>query len=373
MSVKHLFLQKISLVNFKNHIHADVDFSENVNCIIGSNGSGKTNLLDAIFYLSMCKSYLNPIDSQNINFYERFFVIQGDFVKNEEPQKIYCGVKKGTKKVFKKNNVTYEKLGNHIGNFPVVMISPYDRNLIREGSDVRRKWMDGIIAQFDKAFLKDLIKYNKVLDQRNALLKNMNSFGFFNRESIEVWDEQLVALGSKIFERRNSFLNDFIPIFQKYYKALTENKEKVGVEYKSQLLDGDFMGQLKVAEQKDFRKQYSTVGTHKDDLVFTIHGHPVKKFGSQGQQKSFLIALRLAQFDWLKDQLDVTPVLLLDDIFDKLDNQRVAYLMKLVSDNNFGQVFVTDTDKKRVESIFSSIETPFNEYGFDDEGQLLKI
>ena len=373
MSNSQLFLEKISLVNFKNHLHASIHFSENVNCIIGSNGSGKTNLLDAIFYLSMCKSYLNPIDSQNVNFDEKFFVIQGEFFKNEKKDQVYCGVKKGTKKVFKKNNVTYEKLGEHIGLFPVVMISPYDRNLILEGSEIRRKWMDGIIAQFDKDYLKDLIKYSKVLTQRNALLKNMNSFGFFNRESMEVWDEQLVVLGNKIFERRKIFLEEFIPIFQSYYEALTENKEEVGVTYKSQLLEGDFLEQLKSAEQNDFRKQYSTVGTHKDDLIFTIHGHPVKKFGSQGQQKSFLIALRLAQFDWLKKQLNAVPILLLDDIFDKLDNQRVAYLMKLVSDNNFGQVFVTDTDKERVKNIFSSINTSYNEYGFDDEGELIKI
>jgi DNA replication and repair protein RecF len=372
MQIDELFLEKINLVNFKNHKQTELEFSENVNCIIGRNGSGKTNVLDAVFYLSMCKSYLNPIDSQNINFEEKFFVIQGIFSSKGESEKIYCGVKKGAKKIFKRNNVVYEKLGEHIGRFPVVMISPYDRNLISEGSDTRRKWMDGIIAQTNKDFLAHLVKYLKVIEQRNALLKNMSGFGFFNRESIEVWDEQMIFLGEKIHAERKSFLEAFIPIFQKYYKELTGNKELVGLSYKSQLLEGDFAKQLKEAEKKDLRKQYSTVGVHKDDLVFTIHDYPVKKFGSQGQQKSFLIALRLAQFEWLKAQLNATPILLLDDIFDKLDNQRVGYLMQLVSTSRFGQVFVTDTERARVDEIFSKINIPFNAYGFKESGELVR-
>jgi DNA replication and repair protein RecF len=372
MQSNELFLDKINLVNFKNHKQTELIFSEDINCIVGQNGSGKTNILDAIFYLSMCKSYLNPIDSQNINFDEKFFVIQGTFSSKGDTEKIYCGVKRGAKKVFKRNNVAYEKLGEHIGKFPVVMISPYDRNLISEGSDTRRKWMDGIIAQTDKVFLAVLVKYLKVVEQRNALLKNMSSYGFFNRESIEVWDEQMIELGEKIHFERKQFLEAFIPIFQRYYKELTGNTESVGLSYKSQLLDGDFTEQLRNAERQDMRKQYSTVGVHKDDLVFTIHGHPVKKFGSQGQQKSFLIALRLAQFEWLKDQLSAKPILLLDDIFDKLDNQRVEYLMQLVSTSRFGQVFVTDTDKARVNHIFNQIKTSFNAYSFKENGELVR-
>lgn len=372
MQHNELFLEKINLVNFKNHKQTELCFSENLNCIIGKNGSGKTNVLDAIFYLSMCKSYLNPIDSQNINFDEKFFVIQGNFLAKGETEKIYCGVKRGAKKVFKRNNVTYEKLGEHIGRFPVVMISPYDRNLISEGSDTRRKWMDGIIAQTNKDFLANLVKYLKVVEQRNALLKNMSGYGFFNRESIEVWDEQMIQLGEKIHNERKQFLAVFIPIFQRYYKELTGNTEIVGLAYKSQLLEGDFAEQLREAERHDMRKQYSTVGVHKDDLVFTIHDHLVKKFGSQGQQKSFLIALRLAQFEWLKDQLSAKPILLLDDIFDKLDNHRVGYLMQLVSTSRFGQVFVTDTERSRVDHIFNQINIPFNAYGFKENGELLR-
>jgi DNA replication and repair protein RecF len=280
-------------------------------------------------------------------------------VKESSSDQIYCGVKKGTKKVFKKNKVQYEKLAEHIGSYPSVMISPYDRNLITEGSELRRKWMDGIIAQFDRDFLNDLVKYGKVLDQRNALLKNMADFGFFNRESIAVWDEQLVTYGQRIFSARSAFLDEFISIFQKYYDDLSDNKETVGLEFKSHLLEGDFLIQLKAAERQDHRKQYTTIGVHKDDLIFTINGHPVKKFGSQGQQKSYLIALKLAQFEWLTTHLNVKPVMLLDDIFDKLDNKRVGRLMELVSDNSFGQVLVTDTDEDRVKRIFDNINLPF--------------
>ena len=356
---KSMFLEKISLVNFKNYKLADIELSNEVNCFIGQNGSGKTNLLDAVYYLSMCKSYLNPIDSQNILFDESFFVVQGVWNKENKSDHIYCGIKKGTKKVFKKNKVLYEKLSEHIGQFPVVMISPYDRNLILEGSEVRRKWMDGIIAQFNRGYLDDLIRYGKILEQRNALLKNMSEFGFFNRESIEVWDEQLVQCGNKIHKVRLEFLEDFIPVFQKYYQWLTSDKEEVSLAYKSQLIDNDFLTMLKEAERRDFQKQYSTVGTHKDDLVFTIKEHPIKKFGSQGQQKSYLIALRLSQFEWLNNHLGVKPVLLLDDIFDKLDNERVERLMKMVSDKDFGQVLVTDTDFSRVQAIFENINTPY--------------
>jgi DNA replication and repair protein RecF len=354
-----MHVEKLSIVNFKNYRQVELELSPEINCFVGSNGAGKTNLLDAIHYLSMCRSYLNPIDSQNILFEEQFFVIQGLWVKESSSDQIYCGVKKGTKKVFKKNKVQYEKLAEHIGSYPSVMISPYDRNLITEGSELRRKWMDGIIAQFDRDFLNDLVKYGKVLDQRNALLKNMADFGFFNRENIEVWNEQLVTYGQRIFSARSAFLDEFISVFQKYYDDLSDNKETVGLEFKSHLLEGDFLIQLKAAERQDHRKQYTTIGIHKDDLIFTINGHPVKKFGSQGQQKSYLIALKLAQFEWLTTHLNVKPVMLLDDIFDKLDNKRVGRLMELVSDNSFGQVLVTDTDEDRVKRIFDSINLPF--------------
>ncbi len=353
-----MYLKRLSAVNFKNYDQVEIEFSAEVNCFVGQNGAGKTNLLDAVHYLSMCKSYLNPVDKQNIRFDENFFVLQSVWDKNEKEVDVYCGVKAGSKKIFKKNKVEYEKLSEHIGQFPSVMISPYDRNLISEGSEIRRKWMDGIISQFDAQFLDAIIKYAKVLVQRNAVLKQMGDFGFFNRESIEVWDQQLVRYGNIVFEKRNQFITEFLPVFKKYYALLSDDKENVGFEYRSQLAEQDFQSLLAQSQKQDMRRQYSTVGVHKDDLIFTINDHQIKKFGSQGQQKSYLIALRLAQFEWLKMHLGLKPILLLDDIFDKLDNERVQRLMQLVHNHEFGQVLVTDTDKNRVEAIFSAIEIP---------------
>jgi DNA replication and repair protein RecF len=350
-----MFIQSLSLVNFRNHSDAEFHFVDGVNCIVGRNGAGKTNVLDAVHYLSMCRSYLNPIDRQNVQFNEPFFVIQGDWMKNEQSFTLYCGVKIGAKKVFKKNKKEYDRLADHIGQFPVVMISPYDADLISEGSEVRRRWMDGIISQFDRTYLEQLQRYNKVVEQRNALLKQNYENGFFSRESIEIWDDQLVRYGTAIHEKRVQFLTAFIPLFQHYYQWISSNQEVVTMSYESALNDTTLDQLLKDAFPKDSRVQYTSVGTHRDDVGFLIEGQPIKKFGSQGQQKSFLIALRLAQFDWLKNRLSIAPVLLLDDIFDKLDNFRVAQLMSLVSQNTFGQVLVTDTDEIRVSGIFQAI------------------
>ncbi|MFT6246261.1 MAG: DNA replication and repair protein RecF [Crocinitomicaceae bacterium] len=296
---------------------------------------------------------MNVIDKQNIRFDQPFFSIQGQWHKDGAKTAIHCAVKVGSKKIFKRNKKEYEKLADHIGQFPAVMISPYDRDLISEGSELRRRWMDGIISQFDRRYLDSIQKYAKVVAQRNALLKNMAEHRMFDRESIEIWDHQMIELGLDIFEKRKSFLNEFIPVFQKHYDAIGHVDEEVHLVYKSQLSDAPFVDLLKQYEKKDAYTRYSNVGVHRDDLVFQIKGHPVKKFGSQGQQKSFIIALRLAQYEWLKSHLNTQPVLLLDDIFDKLDHIRVERLMKLVSDQFFGQVLVTDTDIERVEKIFS--------------------
>lgn len=347
-----MHLQNLHLVNFKNYEEAEIELSDGINCFVGKNGVGKTNILDAVHYLSICKSYMNVIDRQNIRFDQPFFVIQGDWQKEEKSVNIHCGVKIGAKKTFKRNKKEYEKLADHIGEFPVVMISPYDRDLISEGSEMRRKWMDGIIAQFDKHYLDLIQRYAKVLQQRNALLKNMAEHRLFDRESIEVWNEQMVELGQQIYEKRKAYVEEFVPVFQKHYNSIGLQNEKVDVIYRSHLSEGDFMNQLLVSERKDAQTRYSNIGVHRDDLVFQIKDHPVKKFGSQGQQKSFLIALRLAQYEWLKNHLGVLPVLLLDDIFDKLDNDRVERLITLVADNFFGQVLVTDTEHERVERIF---------------------
>ena len=347
-----MHLKTLQLINFKNYEDIELSLSDGINCFTGPNGSGKTNVLDAIYYLSMCKSYLNSIDRQNIRFNEHFFVIQGNWIKEEKEINIHCAVKNGAKKVFKRNKNEYEKLADHIGQFPSVMISPYDRDLIIEGSETRRKWIDGIISQFNRKYLDNLQRYQKVVEQRNALLKNMYENRLFDRESIEVWNDQMSLLGTLIYNDRKSFLEEFIPIFQRNYNFIGLESEDVHLDYKSQLNQGKLEDLLVEFEQKDAFSQYSNFGIHKDDLLFTIKGHPVKKFGSQGQQKSFLIALKLAQYEWLKKHLEVNPVLLLDDIFDKLDNERVKRLMELVSQQHFGQVFVTDTDFNRIKKIF---------------------
>ena len=350
-----MYLESLHLINFKNYIEVEVSLSSGINCFVGKNGAGKTNILDAVHYLSICKSYMNAIDRQNIRFDQPFFVIQGNWLKDDTIININCAVKSGAKKVFRKNKKEYEKLADHIGQFPAVMISPYDRNLISEGSELRRKWMDGIISQFDRKYLESIQRYGKVLNQRNALLKNMAEHRLFDQEAIEVWDIQLVSLGNDIHKKRNAFLEEFIPVFKKHYDTIGSEQEEVSMVYRSQLNESSFDDLLRQFQQKDAYTCYSNVGIHKDDLIFQIKGHLVKKFGSQGQQKSFIIALRLAQYEWLKSHLRVSPLLLLDDIFDKLDQSRVEKLIKLVANNFFGQVLVTDTDLERVQTIFSGI------------------
>ena len=354
-----MHLSSLSLINFKNYQQAEFRFDAGVNCLVGKNGSGKTNILDAVHYLSMCKSYLNPIDRQNIHFGEHFFVIQGSWEEEGSEQEVYCGVKAGHKKIIKRNKVEYERLADHIGLFPTVIISPYDRDLIAEGSEVRRKWMDGIISQFDRGYLDLLIRYGKILDQRNALLKHFYDNGFFERESLAVWDEQLVPAGEEIFQKRKAFVADFLPVFNEYYAFIGEEEEAAEIEYKSQLNDSSFASLIAQNKRKDAQSQYTTGGIHKDDLVFTIRQNPIKKFGSQGQQKSFIIALRLAQFDWLTKRLNKKPVLMLDDIFDKLDSGRVEKLVSLVSQNVFGQVLITDTDIERIRQLFLSVDVAY--------------
>ena len=350
-----MHLEELSLHQFKNHHHSEISFSPGVNAFIGENGSGKTNILDAIHYLSMCKSYLNTIDKQNIAFNERFFSIAGIWNYNKKNYSVQCTYKLGAKKTVKLNKKEYEKLSDHIGKFPVVFISPYDGDLINEGSELRRKWIDGIISQVDPSYLRSLQQYQKVLNQRNALLKNMHEHRLFDLESIEVWDIQMVKFGNQIHKTRTTFLESFIPIFKRFYNDIGAETEAVKIEYRSQLSQSTFGDLIKEYHKKDSITQYSNVGIHKDDLLFTIKGHPIKKFGSQGQQKSFIISLRLAQFEWLKTMKETNPILLLDDIFDKLDHERVQKLVALVTNEFFGQVIISDTDKDRMVKLLNTL------------------
>lgn len=346
-----MYLQQISLVNFKNLSSESFSFHKKINCFVGNNGVGKTNVLDAIYYLSFTKSYFNAVAVQNIKHGESFFMIEGDYLLAGRNEKIVCSLKKGKKKILKRNGKSYDKFSDHIGQLPLVIISPADRDLVTEGSETRRKFIDGVISQQNKIYLKNLIAYNKVVSQRNALLKYFASNRTFDAVNLSIYDEQLIEFGTKIFNTRKLFLEEFIPIFNNKYQKISGDKERVNLTYKSQLNDKNFTDLLKESLEKDKILQYTTAGIHKDDLNFEIGEYPIKKFGSQGQQKSFLIALKLAQFQFIKQQANLTPILLLDDIFDKLDETRVAQIINLVDNDEFGQIFITDTHKERTEHI----------------------
>ncbi|WP_454803422.1 DNA replication/repair protein RecF [Mucilaginibacter phyllosphaerae] len=350
-----MYLQQLSFINFKNYTEAEITLAEGVNAFVGNNGAGKTNLLDAVHYLSLCKSYFNPIDTQQIKQGADFFMINGVFQKNGSKEVVACGVKRNQKKQFKRNKKDYQRLADHIGLLPLVMISPYDISIIIEGSEERRKFIDNVISQTDHHYLDELIGYNKVLTNRNSLLKQIADTGRYDPELLAVFDEQLIASGARIFEKRRAFMESFTPIFNNHYQFISEDAEQVAMVYESQLLQDSFAGLLKKTMERDRILERTTTGIHKDDLQFNIHGMPMKKFGSQGQQKSFLIALKLAQYTFLTQKKGFKPLLLLDDIFDKLDDSRVTKLMQMVSNNDFGQVFITDTSLSRVEGIFDKI------------------
>ncbi len=352
-----MHLHKITLHNFKNYKEAAFVFTGKINCFVGNNGVGKTNLLDAIHYLSFCKSYFNPSDIQNIRHETDFFVIHGNYYRqNDLSEQLQCIQKRNQRKKFLYNKKEYERLADHIGKFPLVMISPSDRDLINDGSELRRRYIDSVISQFDKLYLDDLINYNKALNQRNALLKSFAEHRYFDLESLEIWNEQMITLGTTIFQRRKSFLGEFIPLFQHYFRLISGGKEQVNINYQSQLLNGSLGDLMKQAVERDRAALYSTVGIHKDDLEFLLDGYLLKRYGSQGQQKSFVIATKLAQFEYTRKVNGFKPILLLDDIFDKLDGYRVQQVIKLVSENSFGQVFITDTQEENIRKIFDPLE-----------------
>ncbi len=349
-----MYIKHLNLVNFKNIAQADIQFSKGINCLVGHNGAGKTNVLDAIYYMSFCKSYFNSVDSLNILHDQEFFVVQGQYNRLEEDEQIYCGLKKGQKKHFKRNKKEYGKLAEHIGFLPLVMISPSDEQLINDGSDLRRKYIDGVIAQYDKPYLDDLMRYNRSLLQRNASLKQMRESGSRDMSMLQLWDEQLSGLGHKIFEKREAFIKELIPVFQKYYAYISVGNEAINLEYRSHLQDGKLIDQLKENRSRDLAIGYTTKGIHKDDLDMLLSAYPIKKMASQGQKKTFLIALKLAQYEFVHRHNGIKPILLLDDIFDKLDDQRSSQLLQLVSEDVFNQIFITHT---KAEYLLEIIKT----------------
>lgn len=348
-----MHLQQLTILNFKNYQTAELSFDEKVNCLVGINGSGKTNLLDAIYYLAFSKSFFNPSDSQNIFQEEAFFSVSGQFIHESQKEKINCSIKKGHKKVVNRNGKNYERFADHIGLIPLVMISPIDILLVVEGSEGRRKWLDGLISQFDKKYLDHLLLYNKALLQRNALLKQIRA-SRQNPSLLELYNDQLADHGKFIYERRCDLMKALAVYFDEYYKYISNSQENVDILYTSHLHESEsFSEQLEASVQKDLSVQYTTIGVHKDDIEFIIEGRPVKKFASQGQQKSVLLSLRLAQARLIHEMKGMKPLMLLDDIYDKLDALRMSRLLELLNTDDFGQLFITDTNRDHMKELLS--------------------
>ena len=352
-----MILKRISILNYKNLEEVELGFSAKLNCFFGLNGMGKTNLLDAVYFLSFCKSSGNPIDSQNIRHEQDFFVIQGFYeAEDGTPEEIYCGMKRRSKKQFKRNKKEYSRFSDHIGFLPLVMVSPADSELIAGGSEERRRFMDVVISQYDKEYLEALIRYNKALVQRNTLLKSELPV---EEELFLVWEEMMAQAGAIVFQKREAFIREFIPIFQSFYSFISQDKEVVGLSYESHARDASLLEVLKQSRERDKIMGFSLRGIHKDELNMLLGEFPIKKEGSQGQNKTYLVALKLAQFDFLKRTGRTVPLLLLDDIFDKLDASRVEQIVKLVAGDNFGQIFITDTNRGHLDRILHKVGSDY--------------
>lgn len=354
-----MHLKQLTLLNFKTYDQAEIELHPKINCFFGDNGEGKTNLLDSIFYLSMCKSNFNSIDYQNIKHNKEFFVIQGTYNRNDKLENIYCAVKKGAGKTFRRNGKDYRRLAEHIGHIPVVIIAPTDSSLILDGSEERRKYINGVISQYNNPYLESIIRYNKLIANRNRLLKSLSKGESYNSDLFEVIDEQLGDLAQPIYSQRLEFAQKLSPIFQHYYNTISKGAEKVELIYQSDLQENDLKSLLKESMPKDRMLQYTSKGIHRDDLILTLNNHPIKKEGSQGQQKTYLVALKLAQFSFVQKLSGLKPILLLDDIFDKLDMNRVEQFIRLVANDEFGQIFITDTNKARLDVILEKINTDY--------------
>jgi len=347
-------LEKLQLLNFKNYEEVNLNFPHRINVLVGKNGSGKTNLLDAIFYLSFTRSAFSTLDQQAILVGRSFFVAKGEFSKGENRTEISCSVQNGSKKVFREGLYEYQKLSEHIGKYPAILIAPDDVDLIKEGGEARRKFFDSIISQLDAKYLENLLAYNHILKQRNGYLKMSSERGEVDWIAVESYDNALAKYGVQIFERRKDFINEFFPFFIKYYRFIVDENENAYIEYISELSAKDFYAGLTGARQRDLALQRTTFGIHRDDFQFVLKGGELKRFGSQGQQKSFVIALKLAQFEIVEKYKGTKPILLLDDIFDKLDDFRIAKLLELIK-SDLGQLFITDARPDRTKGLLDHI------------------
>lgn len=363
-----MILEKLSVINYKNIASATLELSPKINCFIGQNGVGKTNVLDAIYFLSFCRSANNPIDSQVIMHGQEFFMLEGFYSEELKVDSydyhISCGLKRGTKKHFKRNKKEYKRLSEHIGLIPVVVVAPSDTLLIDGGSEERRRLMDLVISQYDRSYIESMNRYNKALQQRNVLLKQEAEPDI---EVISLFEEQMAEEGEKIYKLRKAFVEELIPIFQRIHETISENREQVSLNYVSHCQRGPLLEVIQRDRFKDRALGYSLHGIHRDDLEFMLGGHPMKREGSQGQNKTFVIALKLAQFDFLKrTNSRTTPLLLLDDIFDKLDARRVEQIVKLVAGDEFGQIFITDTNRDHLDQILSASSHDYKIFHVDN-------
>ena len=349
-----VILEKLSLINYKNIQEATLELSPKMNCFIGHNGAGKTNVLDAVYYLSFCRSAFNPVDSQVIRHEQDFMMLEGAYTQPDAPESpltVTCGMKRGQKKHFKRNKKEYKRLSEHIGLIPIVMISPADTFLIEGGSEERRRLMDVVIAQMDRTYMDALNRYSKALQQRNTLLKQDEEP---DPDMMSIWEEQMAAAGEIIYQKRNLLATQLTPLFQQFYERISGGHERVSLNYVSHCQRGPLLEVIQRDRFKDRAVGYSLHGVHRDDLDIMIEGHQMKREGSQGQQKTFVIALKLAQFEMLKRTMPSVPILLLDDIFDKLDSSRVEQIVNLVSGDDFGQIFMTDTNREHLDQILAA-------------------
>lgn len=365
-----MIIKKLSIVNYKNIRSASLEFSPKINCFIGNNGEGKTNLLDALYFLSFCHSSFTNVDSLCITHDEDFFVLEGSYADdNGEPEEIYAGMKRGQRKHFRRNKKEYKRFSEHIGRIPLIMVSPADSLLVDGAGEQRRRQMDVVIAQYDRPYIDALNRYNKALLQRNALLKQEEEPDV---SLMEIWEQEMATQGEIIYQKRAAFVEALIPEFQDIYQHISGQKETVSLQYVSHCQRGPLLEVIQRDRFKDRAVGYSLHGIHRDELEMLIDGYPMKREGSQGQTKTFVLALKLAEFDFLKQTAaQSTPLLLLDDIFDKLDAERVEQIVKLVAGKRFGQIFITDTNRDHLDRILAHTDGDYQL--FDVSGGKIEV